>query len=221
MGKRRQWIGEVFGKLTVVSLRGRRKNKKIFECLCECGNTHLAMDTNLSRGHTKSCGCLQRLMARDKLVTHGMTTCGEYNSWVNMKQRCMNKNNHAYDRYGGRGICIYEPWINDFAAFFAHIGPKPAGDYSVERMDNNKGYEPGNVKWATRSEQMSNRREFRLGGMTIQFDGRDYTVRELSKMSGVSPSTLYKRLENGWRPEDLCLPADKKYAAKRPSCADA
>ena len=94
---------------------------------------------------------------------HGRKHTTEYASWAHMVQRCTNPKNRAWKNYGGRGIEICTEWREDFRAFFAHIGPKPAPDLSIERIDNNRGYEPGNVKWATASEQAKNRRPFKIG----------------------------------------------------------
>lgn len=91
-------------------------------------------------------------------TTHGMTRTPEYRSWSSMKDRCLNPNSRNFEGWGGRGITVYEPWIKDFAAFYAHVGPRPSLAYTLHRIDNSKGYEPGNVKWADWEEQCSNKR---------------------------------------------------------------
>ena len=82
----------------------------------------------------------------------------EYASWSAMVQRCTNPKSPNWRLYGGRGITVCEPWLKDFGAFLDHIGPRPGQDYSIDRIDNDGNYEPGNVRWATRSEQQRNKR---------------------------------------------------------------
>jgi len=89
---------------------------------------------------------------------HGMRHTAEYDTWCKIKSRCLNPNNKDYEEYAGRGITISKKWINDFMAFYLHIGKKPEGKYSIDRIDNDKGYIPGNVRWATDSEQQLNKR---------------------------------------------------------------
>jgi hypothetical protein len=90
--------------------------------------------------------------------THGMSGTKEHKAWHNMKSRCKGKKRLDYVYYGGRGIKVCKQWQNDFMAFYGHIGPAPSPDHSVDRIKNNEGYKPGNVRWATRSQQNKNRR---------------------------------------------------------------
>jgi hypothetical protein len=91
--------------------------------------------------------------------THRMTKSLEWNTWSSMKSRCLNQNSDAYPDYGGRGIAIHGPWIKSFEAFLAYMGPRPGAAYSIDRIDNDGNYEPGNVRWATRSQQNANQRK--------------------------------------------------------------
>lgn len=216
MGKRINWIGSQFNGLKVLALAERRGAKRVFLCACECGNFVKVYDCGLSQGTSKSCGCRQRKQAAEQMTKHGLYGCvHEYNSWIGIKQRCLNPKNHAYPRYGGRGISICSEWVNDFAAFYSHIGPRPGAGYSVDRINNNGNYEPGNVRWATRSEQSKNRRPFTVNGKTVEFRGETVTIRQLSRLLGINPSTLYKRLDNGWTPEDLAAAPAQKFNTRR------
>jgi hypothetical protein len=90
--------------------------------------------------------------------THGMWETPEWRTWAHMKSRCLSPSSHAYADYGGRGITVYQPWIGSFEAFLAYMGPKPTPEHSIDRIDNDGNYEPGNVRWATAFEQIHNRR---------------------------------------------------------------
>jgi hypothetical protein len=89
---------------------------------------------------------------------HGRTDTAEWQAWSNMRQRCNNPDNPKWPLYGGRGIQVCAEWQDDFPAFLAHVGPRPGPSYSIDRIDNERGYEPGNVRWATRSQQVRNSR---------------------------------------------------------------
>lgn len=112
-----------------------------------------------------------------------------------MKRRCLNPNSTDWPRYGGRGITIAPEWRDDFAAFFKHIGPKPSPSHSIDRVDNNGNYEPGNVRWALPEVQRINRER---GVRLIAFGGRTLSLRQWAKEIGVHESTLHERLAKGW-----------------------
>lgn len=87
-----------------------------------------------------------------------MSRTAEYRAWEGMIQRCTNPNNAAYEDYGGRGITVFPLWIHDFLAFYEYMGPKPYPEYSLDRIDVDGNYEPGNLRWATLYVQRRNRR---------------------------------------------------------------
>jgi hypothetical protein len=116
-----------------------------------------------------------------------------------MKARCLNKGNDKYRYYGGRGITIAREFAESFQAFFDEIGPRPSKGHSVDRIDNSKGYAPGNVKWATMSEQRRNRRD---GLRMLTIDGKTKCLTDWAKESGLNYETIRFRLKKGWSPKE-------------------
>lgn len=110
-----------------------------------------------------------------------------------MVQRCTNPNRHDFASYGGRGITVCEKWRDSFEAFFADMGEKPVGT-SLDRINNNLGYQPGNCRWATKDQQMQNTRATRL----ITFNGQTMGLNAWAKHVGIGRQSLSDRLRRGW-----------------------
>lgn len=126
-----------------------------------------------------------------------------------MKQRCMNPNDKQYHLYGGRGISVCDEWERSFEAFRAYVGKKPDKNSSLDRIDNDRGYEPGNVRWATGSEQLSNTRR----NVRIVYEGKSQTLMEWSVELGIPYNTLRQRKLNGWSDSEIISrPVDKSFA---------
>src|SRR5437879_3420126 len=114
-------------------------------------------------------------------MTHGHSRnrqlTPEYRAWQAMKTRCLNPNSKVYKHYGGRGIRIYDPWIDSFESFFAYVGRKPSPKHSLDRINGDGDYRPGNVRWATQREQTSHTRQNRL----ITYRGRTFPIIEWAR----------------------------------------
>ena len=183
-----------FGRLFVKHRQQVAGRKVAWCCRCDCGNDTVVKGDQLRAGKTRSCGCL----GLDRKTTHGRSHSSEYSIWENMRQRCENPNTPNYSRYGGRGITICERWRR-FENFFADMGKRPTGT-SLERINNDGPYEPGNCRWATTKEQALNRRNNRR----VTFRGESLTIKEWSQKTGLAWTTLRSRLDKGW-PVDVAL----------------
>lgn len=197
MGKYRDYTGCVVNGMRILGrARDRKSVVPYWKCICVCGDEVVIRRDHLENGsRCFKCGMASmRNTRREKPnVKHAMSGTPEYRSWSSMKARCTNPNAKLYHRYGGRGIVVCSEWMESFEAFFGHIGPRPS-QYSLERIDNDKGYEPGNVKWATRLEQQNNRAACRI----VVYAGKQMTVSQAIRLSGLPNSTVRNRLYNGW-----------------------
>jgi len=196
-----------FGRLAVISPSPRpvsvKGRDKYWVCICACGNEIVVAARSLKTGHTSSCGCLQKERAAQSCkitnTTHGQSRVGkttkEYRAWCSMIGRCENPSNHAFLQYGGRGITVYQEWRTSFESFLADVGQSPSAEYSIDRINNDGNYEPGNVRWATGQEQSRNRRDRK----PITYKGKTQPLVDWSNETGIHISTLHSRLyKYGW-----------------------
>lgn len=166
--------------------------------LCDCGKKKIISMWEVVTGSIKSCGCLQK---ENHVKTHSMSRTKEYRAWLGMKARCYNKKNVNYKFYGARGVQIDETWRKSFEEFFKHVGISPSPKHSLDRIDNNSGYFPGNVRWSLREAQDNNRRDTHL----ITYSGKTQSITLWAKELGIKRSTIFGRLESGWSEHDAIL----------------
>ncbi len=169
--------------------------QRCVECRCDCGEVGVYRLYSLRNGNTRSCGCLAAEAIHTGPVTHGGSDTPEYHVWCGLRCRCTNPNGTAWDNYGGRGITVCERWMESFPAFLEDMGRRPSDRHSIDRIDNDGNYEPGNCRWATSREQMRNTRVNYL----VEHNGETKCVAEWAEQYGMSPSVLYARLVKlGW-----------------------
>ena len=217
MGIRVDLTGKKFGRLTCVAPNGKDKfNRTIWHCVCDCGNECDVRGYRMTNGNTKSCGCLHRegLVRRNSIHSLSLGPSGKvsrlYQIWLAMKKRCGNPNDSGYQRYGGRGIEICNEW-KDYKKFHEWSMDKGYSDeLSIDRIDNNRGYEPENCRWVTNSIQQRNKRNNHL----ICFQGETKTLTEWSELAGMESSLLRYRLKSGWSVENALLIPVKKQVRK-------
>lgn len=188
----------VFGRWTVMYYVGRLGIQPLWLCRCSCGTTRPVSRNSLLSGSSQSCGCARV----DSTRTHGLSTTPEYQAWNSMMARCYVETTERYPNYGGRGITVCERWWS-IENFVTDMGPRPADKTSIERLDNNANYEPGNCAWANDTEQANNRRSSRL----LDLDGDVRTVAEWSKATGLGRWKIMSRLRRGWSVKDALTKA--------------
>lgn len=182
--------GKKFGKLTAIRQTGKVGSYRLWLCKCDCGNTTEVKSSNLNSGRTRSCGCLC-----DGNPTHGMRRSKEYSVWVGIKQRCLNPKIKSYKDYGANGVTICDEWKDSFEAFISHVGKCPSESHTIDRIDSSGNYEPGNCRWATRTEQNRNRKNT----VYLDVDGEKVALPVLAEKHGLTAKTLWARLFSfGW-----------------------
>jgi hypothetical protein len=191
-----------YGRWTILNEKKVYKNDKVYlSCLCECGTKRDVIIKNLKSGISKSCGCVGSRKTIERNTKHGLRYTRTWTIWRNMKSRCYNKNLPQYKNWGGRGIKVCDEWKDDFLAFYNFFGDIPKGK-SIDRIDNDGNYEPGNVRLSTAKEQCSNKSNNRkINGICIS---------EISKTLGGKHSLVAKRLKRGWSLERAIT--EKSYA---------
>lgn len=190
MGQIRNLNGLRFGRLTVVGFSGLNKHRKAtWNCLCDCGKSVIVVGASLTNGSTKSCGCYEIETKQERNATHGLRKHDLYKTWLNIKSRCYNSNNSHYKYYGKKGIGMCDDWRNNFKVFYDWaINNGWKRGLSIERIDNNKQYEPENCKWIDISKQSQNRT---TNHYVADKNGNVYTIAEISRKTNINVHTLY------------------------------
>jgi hypothetical protein len=196
MGKFIDLTGHVYGRLTVLSrAENTARNQAQWNCLCQCKNIAVVSSISLKTGHSSSCGCYRKEL---RSTQGGGSGTKEHNSWKSMVSRCTRKADKDYCRYGAAGVTVCTEWLSDFQAFLFHIGPKPTDRHSIDRIDNTKGYEPGNVRWATSIEQSANRKNTAM----VEYQGVVQPLALLARAHGLAPKVVNSRVVRyGWSVE--------------------
>lgn len=183
-----------FNRLLVIGFAGKNNDSRlIWYCKCQCGKIGVYQGKYLSSGHTKSCGCFNKEQTSKASKTHGHATPGNpsqiYTIWGGIIARCTCPTNSSYERYGARGITVCERW-SKFENFLEDMGERPGKGYSIERIENDKGYYEENCRWATRKEQMNNTRRNRI----LTFNGRKMNITQWSEELKIPMKTIYSRI---------------------------
>lgn len=205
--------GQRFGRLVAVSkLKSYGDRYWKWTCICDCGTTKVVDGRFLKEGKSKSCGCL----AKDgtSTIKHGHAKKNahstEYVIWGRMIHRCENPNAPLYKDYGGRGIGVCSAWRKSFEVFYRDMGPRPSTKHSIDRIDNDGNYEPGNCRWATQKEQSRN--TSRTINLTI--GDRTQCLMDWSIETGIKYLTLLQRYHKGWPVERLFQQPKPRKAAQ-------
>lgn len=190
-------IGKVFGKLTVLLEAGRSNDRqRTYVCQCECGTRATVISGNLKKGNTRSCGCDRKKACADRMRSlnfkHGQTQTKLWRTWRGVLDRTTVVTSAHFKRYGGRGITVCDEWRH-FEVFAKDVGDPTTDSHSLDRIDNSRGYFPGNVRWATAKEQAHNR----SNNVWVWNDGQKMIASEVAKKVGVSKSTIARWIQSG------------------------
>lgn len=191
-----------FGRWTV--LRYSHSDQHRFtqwECRCECGTVRVVSRQGLRSGKSQSCGCLHVERHTARLITHGMTNdpTGTYRVWKQIISRCNCPSATHFNHYGGRGIKVCDAWSGreGFATFARDMGTRPSPTHSIDRIDVNGNYEPGNCRWATNRDQCRNKRTTHI----LTHEGESLCVTDWAAKRGWKVEVIHTRLRLGWSVE--------------------
>lgn len=197
-----------------------RMNKHYWHCAlcrCICGTERFVHRALLHSGRSNGCGCKRYEKSTLSRTVHGhgkrALTSATYRAWIGAKVRCFNSASPAYANYGAVGITMCEEWRHDFPAFLRDMGERPSPRHSLDRFPDQRGnYEPANCRWAVPLQQHNNKRTNRL----VTHEGETHTLAEWARMRGMSYTTLYERIKDGWEIADaLNLPILPRSETRR------
>lgn len=197
-----------YNRLTYLEDAGANKWKKaLWRLRCDCGTITVAVAAQVRSGRTQSCGCLQRAYRAKGNKRHGLRKHPLYATWCNMKARCDNRNNPQYKDYGGRGISYHPSWAQ-FPNFLRDVGEKPFPEATLDRIDNNGNYSPGNVRWADKTTQRRNSRQIR----EVSIGEETRLLTDWCAQFGISIASVHSRMKRGMSVEEaLSMPKAKRF----------
>ena len=201
---------KVFGKLTVLKRGENRvepsgKTKVYWLCRCECGTEKEFEGSSLRQGTSRSCGCVGKERIKNFNLSHNMSKSKEYRAWQKMKERCYNPNIERYPVYGGRGIKVCDRWLESFDNFYEDMGPRPSSKHSIDRIDVNGDYEPGNCRWVTMQEQHYNKRNT----LYVEYKNENKSLSELCKIYNLNYKSTWKNYKKGFTFEGILTKNNK------------
>lgn len=198
--KRLDLTGETFGRLTAIKLSEDRSKGTRWICECSCGKITTVATNCLRTKNTVSCGCYCAEILSKRRKTHGHSGTKEYTAWRHILDRCLNEKSKKYKDYGGRGITICQEWLNNFESFLSHIGYAPTPKHTVDRIDVNGNYEPGNVRWATMKQQANNKTNNRI--VDLNDGAGPMTFNQQAERLNIPRDRVKMRLLYGWSIEE-------------------
>lgn len=196
------FVPETFGRLTTIGPKfllpygkqGRETDYQVYACTC--GTTKVINCSNVKHGKSTSCGCHHK----EIITKHGGSSDPVYKVWGQMKARCYNENHLEYHNYGGRGIIVCDQWLDKetgYVTFYADMGHRPQGAYSIERKLVNGNYCPENCCWETMENQQKNKRN----NVMLTYNGKTQCLADWAREIGVRPNVISRRIEAGWSVE--------------------
>lgn len=208
-------IGKKYGDLTVIGLSDKMSGRKSYwYCQCDCGNEVEVRSDRLTTGNTLSCGCLKKAQDRINLTKfhrHKESHTKLHNTWLGIKQRCLNPNNKSYINYGGRGITVCKEWSESYENFRDwSLNNGYADNLSIDRIDVNGNYEPSNCRWANAKQQANNRRS----NLEITYNSETKTLMQWAEVFNLPYSAVTQRYKRGVRGDELFAPLNTKYMPK-------
>lgn len=189
--------GQQFYRWTALRKADESKNSnQWYYCRCECGTEKIISAYKLKHGLTHSCGCYLSDSVKERMSTHAMSKTKIFSEWLHMRRRC-SPNVECHDRYYDRGIRVSAEWDASFETFYEYVSKLEhygEPNYSLDRINNNGNYEPGNVRWATYKTQARNTEN----NVYITYKGEKRLLCELVEEKGYNYQTIYGRLKRGW-----------------------
>lgn len=184
-------IGDQVGNCIYLGENFSNNWKQYAKFKCICRSEFIAVIYRVKSGHTKTCGCLIAKRNKDRLTSHGMTKSKEYNTWINLIQRCTNPNNDHFHRYGGRGITICESWLESFENFYNDMGSPASLRHSIERIENELGYCKENCKWELAKAQSNNRST----NLKITYNNETMTLKQWTEKLNLDYYMVHQRIK--------------------------